>query len=306
MEYMKANGLCFGCLEKGHMSKACKKRMLCQICNKSHPTIVHIETKENQRDHSTKTGHTEASMSSALVSLNAGSHTEAGTKECALTIVPVKVKLDNGTKTVQTYAYAFLDGGSTATFCTEALMHQLTANGKKMDILLKTMGQEKTVSSYKISGLEVAALKGNACIQLPEVYMHQSIPVTRENISKEDDIKKWPYLQEVDLTPINASIGLLIGGNAPKAMEPLRVINSEGSGPYAVKTLLGWVISGPLGMNGDGNAGAVQVNRISIEDLLVQQYNQDCVEQHYDKKEMSIIEIYGHSVKVSCVEQWPL
>ena len=50
-------------------------------------------------------------------------------------------------------------------------------------------------------------------------------------------------------------------------------------GPYAVKTQLGWVVNGPLNMTGDGSAaagtGTVQVNRISVEDLLVQQYNQD-------------------------------
>lgn len=86
-------------------------------------------------------------MHNALVSLNADSHIGAGTKEYTLPMVPVKVKLDKETKTVQ--SYAFLNGGSTATFCTEALMHQLNASGKKLNILLKTMGQEKPVYSYK-------------------------------------------------------------------------------------------------------------------------------------------------------------
>lgn len=287
VEYMKDNGLCFGCLEKGHMSKACKKRMTCQICRKIHPTILHIETKEKQSQEPAQTERPDATMSSALVSLNAGSHTGAGAKECALAIVPVKVKLGNGTVTT----YAFLDGGSTATFCSEALMHQLNAKGKRVGILLKTMGQERPVVSYKIPGLQVAALKGKAFLKLPDVYTHETIPVTTANIPQEEDIKKWPYLQKLDLARIDAGIGLLIGVDAPKAMEPLRVINSEGSGPYAVETLLGWVINGPLvsSGNGDGNSGVVQVNRISIEDLLVQQYNQDFVEQHgSDKNEMSV------------------
>lgn len=71
------------------------------------------------------------------------------------------------------------------------------------------------------------------------------IPVTKENIPKEEDLRKWPYLSD-ELTPIDASIELLIGVNAPKAMEPWRVVNSEGRGPYTVQTLLGWVINGPL------------------------------------------------------------
>lgn len=294
VDFIKAKGLCFGCLRKGHMSKSCPKRMSCQTCYKNHPTVLHIESKENPRQSQMiKLESKESSMSSALISLDAESHTGAGSKECALSVVPVKVKLDKGSKTVQTYA--FLDPGSSATFCTEALMAQLNATGKKVEILLKTMGQERPVTSYKLSGLEVAALKENTYLKLPDVYTQKSIPVTKDNIPKKEDLRKWPYLRDVDLTPIDASIGLLIGVNAPKALEPWRIINSEGSGPYAVKTRLGWVINGPLSqsMDGDGyDTTSVQVNRISIsdlEELFVRQYNQDFVEQHCDEHtEMSV------------------
>ena len=61
------------------------------------------------------------------------------------------------------------------------------------------------------------------------------------------DIRIWSDLEEVNIPPIDHSIGLLIGINALRALEPWRIIKSVGSGPYAVKTLLGWVINGPLG-----------------------------------------------------------
>ena len=38
------------------------------------------------------------------------------------------------------------------------------------------------------------------------------------------------------------SIGLFIGGNCSKALEPLEVIQSEQGGLYPFKTLLGWCI----------------------------------------------------------------
>lgn len=157
-----------------------------------------------------------------MVSLKDGKYIGPVSKDCALSIVPVNVKLSKGTKVVQTYA--FLDPGSSATFCTEELMSQLNAAGRKMKILLKTMGQVKLVASYRVSGLEAASFK--------------SIPVTKDNIPTEKDIRKWSYLRDVDLTPINASIGLLIGINVPKALEPWRIVNSEGNGPYAVKLSL--------------------------------------------------------------------
>lgn len=204
-------------------------------------------------------------MSGALVSLNANEVMGAGTKKCALAIVLVTVKLEKGTKIVQTYA--FLDGGSSALFCAEALMHQLNVDGKKQDILLKTWDKPSQFQA--------------------DVYSHKSTPVAKENIPKMEDLKKWPYLKEVDLTPINASIGLLTGVNTPRAMELWKVISSQGSGPYAMKTSLGGVINGPF--SDDGNDGSLQCNRISIEEMLVQQYNQDFTEQYYeDKNEMYV------------------
>jgi hypothetical protein len=291
VEFMKNEGLCFGCLGRGHMSRYCKNRMTCQVCHQNHPSILHFNLKDKVESQVTKRDFGEsAKVTSSLVSLDAGSLIGAGNDACKLSIVPVQVKLCKGTKVVQTYA--FLDPVSTATFCTEELMTELNARGKKVKVLLKTMGQEKPVTSYKIPGMEVAGLKGNTFIQLPDVFSQESIPVCKDNIPTEEDLKEWPYLKDVELEPIEASIGLLIGANAPKVLEPWRVINSKGNGPFAVETLLGWVINGPLGHKDCmSDCHPVLVNRIdisSLEDILTQQYNQDFAEQHYEKQEMSV------------------
>lgn len=57
------------------------------------------------------------------------------------------------------------------------------------------------------------------------------------------------------------------------------MINSQEHGPYAVKTLLGWVINGPLGGCCKGvETATVIANRISLvnlKELLVSEYNTD-------------------------------
>ncbi len=45
---------------------------------------------------------------------------------------------------------------------------------------------------------------------------------------------------------MDAEIGLFIGTNAPKAIEPWQVIASADDGPYAIRTRLGWTINEPL------------------------------------------------------------
>lgn len=74
-----------------------------------------------------KENQSEATFSSALVSLGNQMPTGAGNIECSLAVVPVQVKMLKANKTVLTYV--FLDPGSSATFCTEDLMDQLMANG---------------------------------------------------------------------------------------------------------------------------------------------------------------------------------
>lgn len=90
----------------------------------------------------------------------------------------------------------------------------------------------------------------------------------------------------------------MIGTNASKVMEPWEVINSRGEGPYAVRTLLGWVINRPLQGNSaaqceNGHPTAL-VNRIGVdrlEELLINQYNQDFSETFSNgKEEMSVEE----------------
>ncbi|KAL7827073.1 hypothetical protein SRHO_G00327910 [Serrasalmus rhombeus] len=155
------------------------------------------------------------------------------------------------------------------------------------------MAQEKPVTTYRVLDLEVVDRDGKNFIQLPCVYTQDVIPVSKENVISSKDLEKWPYLRNVDIKEIDADVELLIGVNTPKAMEPWEIINSIGNGPYAVRTMLGWIVNGPLGSMGDvTNHHVVTTNRISvseIEELLIKQYNQEFPETHYtEKREMSL------------------
>lgn len=150
-----------------------------------------------------------------MVSQGAGDH------DCKLPMVPVKSK--KGSKIITTYA--FLDQGSMAVFYTEALMHKLGLIGKKAHILLRTMGQEKVVSSHIVSGLEVAGLKCGDFFELPKTFTQECMPVHNGNIPRKRVLQGWPHLKHVHLPEIDAGIELLIGTNVPLALEPWRPWN---------------------------------------------------------------------------------
>ncbi|KAJ0005631.1 hypothetical protein NQD34_015525 [Periophthalmus magnuspinnatus] len=313
IDFLRTKGLCFGCLKQGHMSNSCKEKMICQVCSQTHPTVLHLKTKasgttkdaELEVESSGNEERPSESVVNGFVGMGTTAHSVNDT-EHILAIVPVRVKSKRGHKVMQTHA--FLDPGSTACFCTEELMRELSLTGRKTNVLLKTMGEERVINSYVVSGLEVSSLDTNDFLELPDMYSHSDIPASIENIPSQDYVNNWPYLRQVSIPKIDARIGLLIGTNAPKAIEPWQVVASENGGPYAVKTRLGWTISEPLkGKASQGTpSGLIQVsvNRISVsalDELWSQQFKSDFPEcgkddkQQMSREDMQFLELVNQS-----------
>ncbi|XP_043956787.1 uncharacterized protein LOC122822295 [Gambusia affinis] len=293
VEFLKKSGLCFSCLVRGHLSKDCKRKMSCQFCAQKHPSLLHVLRLEENKPESTSDKNEPQVSSSALASV-LKENDLTGDKDSILAIVPVRIKSKKSPKMVETYA--FIDPGSSGTFCTEDLARQLNLTGRKTKIFLTTMNKQSSTDSYMLTDLEVSGMEGCMFIDLPKVFTQKEIPVSKANIPLQGELDQWPYLKDVKLPCIDADVSLLIGNNAYKAMEPWKVINSQDSGPYAVRTPLGWIINGPLR---DPNGACsemekqqqVTVNRVSletIEELTRQQYNHDFPERNCDDKlEMS-------------------
>ena len=102
----------------------------------------------------------------------------------------------------------------------------------------------------RIDGLIVQRLDRRIQVELPKAYARESIPSRQDQIPTPEVADKWPHLQKIrDKIPPyekDAEIGLLIGCNCPKAIKPKEVIHGTSEDPYAVRTLLGWSIVGPV------------------------------------------------------------
>ena len=116
------------------------------ICQELHPTVFHNhKRKENeQRDNGNKDDNKQESKE-----INQGNEvcglTGAGNVEGTMSIVPVRVKMRGESQCISTYA--FLDNGSSATFCAEGLMRRLHARGRKSKISLRTMCDDRIVDT---------------------------------------------------------------------------------------------------------------------------------------------------------------
>ncbi|XP_013856319.1 uncharacterized protein LOC106512198, partial [Austrofundulus limnaeus] len=301
LDFLKDKGLCFGCLNTGHLSKSCVKRITCKHCNQKHPSILHIGQKEkiHQKE-------LDQAAKGCKTSSTCG-HTGAGHQTGILPILPVKVKSAKGTKIIETYA--FLDPGSTDTFCSERLLNELNIQGRKTQIHLRTMGQSKTMTTSIIKGLEISEINGSHFYQLPVVFTQKDMPVSTDNIISEEELSKWSYLKDINFPRIHAGVDLLVGTNASKLMEPWEVVNSQGEGPYAIRSHLGWVVNASAEDYNDFENGcpSVHVNRTTvdkIEELLISQYNYDFNEKSFteqeemSREEQKFLDIMDHSAQM--------
>ena len=185
----------------------------------------------------------------------------------SMCVVPVKTKCNKSRKELKTYA--MLDCCSQGTFINSELTKKLTTEGTFTTIKIKTLNGEESQETKAISDLKVTSSNGkNVWIDLPVSYTRKNLPVGDEVIATPDKIKDWKYLEKIADKIIQGediSIGLLIGGNCFKVLEPVEVIPSKDGGPYDFRTLLGWCIVCPIGET--LSSTTVSCNRISFQDM---------------------------------------
>ena len=242
--FIMTNKLCFGCLSKGHMSKDCRRRLTCQKCNRSHPTVLHREREEQTSD-----------VNQAVSNCSSASSQSSKDKDVTNCLI-VPVWLHHGDRPEQEImVYALLDDASDTTFVKSDTLRKLGLQGPEVQLSLSTMLGKERISVERITGLIVRRFDKRVEIELPKTYSRSSIPFRRDQIPEPEVANKWPHLRRIaeKLQPHQGEVdvGLLIGCNCPKAIKPREVILGKGDDPYAIKTLLGWGIVGPVAAKQD-------------------------------------------------------
>ena len=279
IEIIKEKRLCFACLRPNHISKYCKRRMQCNQCGKRHPTLLHVgfkPTSSAQLPNEDNLGTSEDKHK-----ICGGTRTvDSGT---FLPVLPVQVSVP-GSASVATYA--FLDNGSQSTFITEDLRRHLGNIGEETSLTITTVERTSNpITSRIVTGLNISDVNGNNSIPLPPVYTMTHIPVGEDDVPTKGLKERWSYLK-IEIPEVKAEkIGILIGCDCPRAMEPWDVIHSQNGGPYALKTRLGWTVVGPKEALDMGlKTPEVKVNMIrketdNLKEMIINLFNNDFTER---------------------------
>ena len=239
---------CWACYGSGHKAQECVKKRVCDVCSQGHPTALHVF------------------KTNAIWEQGEGN----GAGMC---VVPVRLSHPShpGEKLL---VYAMLDECSQGCFIEEdILMHFSQVPMVPKDIATGTIHGDASEKALSSDGFTVECSESHemlhspsVMVQLPTVYSRNSIPMDADDIPSKKYLGKWDYLDRVSRTfpeTTNIPVGLLIGRNCPKAMEPVEVIPSEGEGPYAYRTRLGWCVG--MGDDTADESNKITVNSISLE-----------------------------------------
>ena len=268
-EFVREKELCYNCLVPGHYAVVCPKTSFCKVdgCRDKHSTFLHPLSARIDDATQPEIGAQSAYVNVGKPSLTV---TGAGTSVTGLPVVPVKVKAKGSNTLLCTYA--FLDGGSNTTFCSDQLLKDLGVRGIDTMLSLTTMERENNTKASSLIPLEVFDLDENNFIELPLVFSTPVLPISSESIPRQEDVDRWSHLKGIRIAELNARVGLLIGHDVPKALEPKEVKESREGGPYATRTLLGWAINGPLGRSGNATRTTNFVRRDAELDHMFKRF----------------------------------
>ena len=289
------SGRCFACLRRYHMQRDCRSAMRCpncggrhhvSICMKGQPRSVPARGSNSQTgssDHSSALPTPSAGPSAPLPanSQSTSRHQRAnGLPTSSMHYVDAKVPVL--VQTARTCVYnteqsqsameirIILDSGSQRSYVTTRVKETLGLRSESAEVMLiKTFGSdaEKRHTCEVVSlGMKVKD-GGNLVMSLLTVPMICQ-PLSAQPISLARD--KYDHLCEMDLADFSngdddLEIDVLIGSDHYWKLVTGGVVRGS-SGPTAIQTRVGWVLSGPV--EGVPQADAA-VNLISTHTLKV-------------------------------------
>ena len=242
LQFVKQNKLCENCLMSNHTTDDCRKPGRCTVCNAKHTRFIHIENVSQGLNESTSNPSLNNVTNSNAVHVNGECGPTRLSESCnnvPSTGKQVLLPLVNVTINETYSTYALLDTASTGSFCTINLVKSLGISGKKVILNMNTLSQSREQETEAVS-LKVCGNGGT--LYMSNVYTVDSIPVSNSCMNFHH--KHLSGIPVPDYS--NIQVDLLIGQDCSDALIPLEVKRGAEGEPYAVRTVLGWSISGPV------------------------------------------------------------
>ena len=251
---LKRAGRCFICLRRGHVSTNCRSGLKCSHCNNRHHTSICLSHKPEPRPLQRESSNTGLNPDAAEYHRSRTAPAENPTtllvenQGVILLQTAQAVVFNTAHPTMQMKIRVVLDTGSQKSYATIGVMTSLGLSPKSrrsMSIAtFGSVGQNCQVCDLVTIGMEME----EGPPQSLDVFIVPTICEPLSNNGRSYVIEEFSHLQHLELSdPIDGSpkeIDVLVGSDYYWTLVTGRILQGP-SGPTAVHTKLGWVLSGP-------------------------------------------------------------
>ena len=256
-EIARTNGLCFRCLNKGHMKNDCPNTKLrCQVekCNFRHHTLLHGSTapkrsrgKEPSAAHADKAA-AGKSTDAAKGGKDGDAKTTLAVRESESTVLLgiVPVVLRHGDKAVHTYAV--LDNGSETTLITKMISEELGIDGPTQRRRFKWFEHHKEEKEVKMVNFTFAN-ESSKSFNVKNGFIVERLTISERKCDWPTVKTQYDHLSLLELPAIDSSlVTVLIGRDVRDANDILKYAKppSGVDAPEAILTHFGWCVIGPV------------------------------------------------------------
>lgn len=159
---------------------------------------------------------------------------------------------DNG---IEKLTYAIRDEGLNTMLVKESLAKELRLNRQLVEFQFTAINEGSQGSGQSYSFL-VQVLRQKHCLETSNALSVKDFTVAKSCIPSED-VAKWCHFDRISVPKLESSEGtIVIGADIPEAHWKLEETPGCNKEPYAVCTLLGWLVAGPLGTTPNNNVSS--------------------------------------------------
>ncbi|KAA3673573.1 uncharacterized protein DEA37_0007826 [Paragonimus westermani] len=139
------------------------------------------------------------------------------------------------------------DSGSDTILVSQELTDRINLTGKPSEVRVTTITGSQVIPGRTVA-LEIRSLDGEDEVAVERAHSVPNLRMKPPVDAIRNEICKWPHLECVPFgeTP-GKRVSILIGNDVPEAHWVFDQRLGGRKQPYAVETLLGWIILGPLG-----------------------------------------------------------
>ena len=249
-----ANKLCVICLQSDHKLSNCLSKYVCKKCSKKHHTLLHYDTKVDKSTKESKLSKT-AQQNPRLT--NPVAQTPSiQPPNTTLISIPKDEDVMIDTALVRVFSpdgkvvtvRAILDSASQHLFITESLVQTLRLPKQRVDLLVDGLGGVRTGTPKFLAECNFRSVYTDEYTFNINAYILQAITSYKPKKFNPRNYEELRHLILADPEPAKIiKIELLLGADIKGRLLQSGVIQIKDTNLTAKSTIMGWVVSGPLG-----------------------------------------------------------